>query len=175
MLDRLDEKIKAEERALERLKIQVLQSEDRLRELRLQRSREIRIRYYEANIVTGQSRGVESELVHTRGLLSEAIQTYMQQEGAGWQVMLSSRSGVSTRTIRRIISGENKYATFDTADRLLTAMDQQSLSRQLDIISIGEVSTPRRYRGDPESQTVHRAVRSDDAPGADSLPRTTEP
>jgi transcriptional regulator with XRE-family HTH domain len=38
--------------------------------------------------------------------------------------ILSERSGLSKKTISRIISGETQFVSHDVADRLLTAMDK---------------------------------------------------
>jgi transcriptional regulator with XRE-family HTH domain len=53
--------------------------------------------------------------------LAELIETWARETDAT-QLLLAEKADVSTRTIRRILTGENLRVTMETADRILTAM-----------------------------------------------------
>jgi hypothetical protein len=103
-------------------------------ELKSLREQRIRLRkaFYDGR--TGELRGSDSQLVmigDIRPFIKQWIELYDRQHGRGGQLMLSERSTVSTRLIRRILNGgtsdgtynNRRFVTLQTADRLLRAAE----------------------------------------------------
>ena len=109
--------------------------EDTAVKLKMLREQRIRLRkaFYDGR--TGELRGSDSQLVligDIRPFIKQWIELYDRQHGGrGGQLMLSERSTVSTRLIRRIINGgssdgtynNRRFVTLQTADRLLRAAE----------------------------------------------------
>lgn len=99
---------------------------------KLKKLREKRIRlrkaFYDGR--TGELRGSDSQLVmigDIREPIAQWIELYDRQHGGrGGQLMLSIRSTVSARLIRKIVNGSTngkRFVTLQTADRLLRGAD----------------------------------------------------
>lgn len=55
--------------------------------------------------------------------ISGSVRPLLSSTAIPHQRILAEASGVSKKTISRIISGETKEVNYDMADRLITAMD----------------------------------------------------
>lgn len=64
-------------------------------------------------------------------LLRKLVRELLKAPGAPTQTVLSLRSGVSPRTISRVLNGRANTTRFDIADALLVALDA---SEQLDTL-----------------------------------------
>jgi len=71
--------------------------------------------------------------------LRRALRALLKRPGAPTQRILAARSGVSERTISRILYGRDRTTRFDIADALLVALD--SAAALDDVAAAGEVES----------------------------------
>ena len=103
--------------------------EERAIELKKLRNKRHRLRkaFYDGR--TGELRSSDTLLVmigDIKPFIKQWIELYDRQHGNGGQLMLSERSAVSTRLIRKIVNGSTngkRFVTLQTADRLLRAAE----------------------------------------------------
>lgn len=59
--------------------------------------------------------------------ISGSVRPLMRATALPHEKILAERSGISKRTILRIVSGETKYVSVEVADKLTTAMDRNDV------------------------------------------------
>ena len=134
---------------------EIEQVERRLKELRQERTR-LRKRLYDGR--TGELRGDDSLLVlrgDIRHWIVQWIELYDRQHGGkGGQLMLSERSNVSTRLIRSLVNrtGERRFVSLQTADRLLRAAEMGEKVSDLEWFPNGNISTKPQVPEPPPTQ-----------------------
>ena len=126
-----------------RIESEIAPIEAHLKQLKAERTRLKRVLY---DGRTDELRGHDNLLVlmgDIRPFIKQWIELYDRQHGGqGGQLMLSVRSTVSTRLIRKIVNGTNngqRFVTLQTADRLLQAANMSHRISDLDIIANGSV------------------------------------